>query len=367
MKWAALLAALAVASTALVVQDDEVARLRAELEAVRAELASTRAELEQLQRRRAEREIEWLEYNRGLALLDLDRWVPPFPIDPEYEPSTVDPGDGPGEVALSPEEELELQLAERAEAILLTLRTMLRVEEVTGLDLLEVGRVAPGGVGPVVFRLLDGRGRLTGGLTAEHLRLEASVTARTLTLVLENGFESHGGERTPFRGGIRRIVVPYVDPRPYVEALPELFPAGQDRRLLDDGGWPLARVRTDLNALLRGATGGGWWRLRHLDGVRAGVLVGVHLEAYDAEGRLERRLFADAMELALDGDAVRIELTDGVVVRGASRTPFQGGVYRIYLPRADVAAWTAAELPGLSGGAGGSPAEGDGPASGGDR
>ena len=323
---------------------DEIARLKAELAAERAEVARLSSALDRANERRSERELEWYEYNQAVALFDLDRFIPLFAIDPEYAPATVEPA-----AALTATEELEQALAERAGEIRISLRHLLRIEEIRGLDLLEVGLLGRGAVGPVIFRLLDDRGRLAGGLSAERLRLEASVAGHTVTLVLENGFESRGGERVPFRGGARRIALPYVDPRPWMDSCPELFPVGKIDALVDDGRWRRERVKSELNRLLRETAGNaGYWRLRHLDGVLGGELTGVHVESFAASGRLERRLFADRMTIARDGGAIRLRLEDGVILRAGERSAFIDGTYRIYLPGARAEEWEAAKLPGLS-------------------
>ena len=85
------------------------------------------------------------------------------------------------------------------------MRGLFLAEGVHGLDPLELGRVEGGSIGPVVFRLLDADGRLTGSLAAASMRLEASYAARSVTLVLSDGHESRGGERHPFTNGERRI------------------------------------------------------------------------------------------------------------------------------------------------------------------
>lgn len=331
-------------------QDDEaeIARLRAALEraeqACGEQLADLQAQLDAVNERRSEREFAWYQYNRALALLDLDERVPPFEVDPEFEPATVDPGDGWED----PKDTLASSLAERAREIKISLRHFLLVEEIRGIDLLEVGSLDRGAVGPVVFRLLDDRGRLAGGLTAERLRLEASRAGHTVTLVLENGFESRGGERVPFASGVRRIVLPYVDPEPWIGSFPELFPPAKLAPPVDDTLWNRSDVQAELNRLLRESGTGGFYRLRRMDGILAGALNGVQIEAFGAGGGLERRLFADRLTIAAEGTSIRLTLTDGVVIRGGERRPFVDGSYRIYLPGADVDAWRAAGLPGLS-------------------
>jgi hypothetical protein len=329
----------------------EVRRLKDALaaadEACAQELEELEHALRQAHARRAERELAWYEYNRVIAELSLDDRVPQFDVDPDYAPADEDAADPE-----SPASELARQLARRADDIQLGLRHLLMIEEIRGFDLLEVGTLHAGGIGPAVFRLLDDRGRLAGGLSAERLRLEGSRSGHTVTLVLENGFESRGGERIPFDGGVRRVVLPYVDPEPWIEAAPELFPANQVVPPLDDGRFDLARLERTLNPLLREAgdrTGGGTWRLTRVEGVLGDTLQLVQLEARDPGGRLERRVFADRMTIAREGAGVRLTLRDGVIVRASARTPFVDGVFHVFLPRADGARWEAAGLPGLAG------------------
>lgn len=326
----------------------ENASLRAQLgggaEACAEQLEQLRSQLEAAHRSRAEREYAWFEYNRALALLELDDRVPTFTIDPDYEPKTVEspPGESPAEI-------LAREMVRRAGEIETSLKQFLLVEEIRGIDLLELGSLDRGAVGPVVFRLLDDRGRLAGGLSAERMRLEASRAGHTVTLVLENGYESRGGERMPFESGVRRIVLPYVDPQPWIDSFPELFPLDKVRPPLDDGRWDRARVKREVNTLMREAAGGGaYHRLSRVEGILGDTLQLVQLEAYNATGGLERRLFADRMDINSEAGGVRITLTDGVIVRAGTRRPFVGGRHSIYLPGADGRAWEAARIPGLA-------------------
>ena len=199
-----------------------------------------------------------------------------------------------------------------------------------------------------MFRVLDERGRLTGSLNAARLRLEASLAARTLTLVLEEGFESQGGERVPFEGGARRITLSDVDPEAWFEDFPELFEGAGTGRSDDDGRWRLADVRRELNRLFALDTHAGWYRLHSLGGVRDARLNQVLLEELEPEGRVRRRYFADSLELALEDASLVLTLKDGAIVRGAEKQPFKDGVYRLVLPGIAPEAWRAAALPGLS-------------------
>lgn len=328
-----------------------VAELEAEREALLAALEASADELAGERARRLEREEEWLLFTRAVSELEVasDGALPAFgPHLPEVE---APPPERPDPALMSPGERARV---ERAAAVLTSLRALLFQSGVHSLDLLELGRVNDGWCGPVVFRSLDERGRLAGSLFAERLRLQASRAGRTLTLILEDGHESHGGVRTPFGAldageGPRawRITLADVDPDPWLEALPELFVDSPPEELLDDGGWDLDYVRAKLNQLLREDTQTAWFRLRRLGGVREGVLRDVHLEQLDGEGRVHSRLFADRLLLAPATSGVVLVLEDGVRMRGDEKTPFLDGRQRLFLPRARRALWQEAGLPGF--------------------
>jgi len=341
--------------------EPEVARLRAELEAERAaraaledgsahrrleaEVARLRSELADSEDRRIAREKEWLAYTRAVSALELEslpddlEFVPDLPSEPEPEA-------GPGDE--------DLARIEREGAIHRTLRALLAVEEVRGLDLLETGALGDGWVGPVVFRLLDASGRLAGSIWAERLRLEGSRAARTLTLVLEDGYETRGGVRTDFalrkpgEPTQRRIVLPQVDPIDWAGALPELFGGLRLDEPVDDGRWNHSLVRGTLNELLRRHAAGGWYRLKAFDGVMNGVFRQVHVEHLDGDGRIERHLFADRMTIEKRERGVMLLLEDGAQVRGEEKAAFLEGRFPIYLPLARVEDWEQAGIPGLS-------------------
>jgi hypothetical protein len=326
---------------------------------LRRQIAELEAELERETAKRIAREEEWLRYTRAVAALELRSMPEELRFQPDLPPEAL------LEAARAPEPEPsaeEQALAERSAEIARALRALLAIEEVRGLDLLEAGRLGEGWIGPVVFRLLDDRGRLAGGLYAERLRLEGSRAARTLTLVLEDGYETRAGERSPFARasapepangpapgrGVRRIALPRVDPQPWLEDLGELFATTRLDQPVDDGLWNLTYVRGTLNQLLREDPSAGWWRLRALDGVLAGVLRGVHLEGFAPDGQLERHLFADRMQVLRADKGLLLLLEDGAQMRGDEKAAFLDGRFRIFLPRADAGAWEAAGVPGLA-------------------
>lgn len=345
---------------------DESARLREELDSARARIAALEVDLKAAAAERIEREQEWLRYSKALTQLAsaTEKPVATFqPIaDAQAEPAPAETAEGPKEPeAASGEPERTAEeaaaAAKRDREIEISLRSLLAVEQVTSYEILETGTLsAEGFTGPVVLRALDERGHPVGTLAADRLSLEGSRAARTLTIVLENGYEKRGGETWAFegpgtepgRGGIRRIELPEVDPSPWIAPLAELFRPEDQAPPADDGAWDLGAVRASLNLLLREDVTGGWWRLAGLGGVQAGVFRDVQVDQLDASGKLERKLFADRMEITEQENGVKIELTDGAQLRGATKAPFLDGRYRIFLPRASIEAWKRAGIPGLS-------------------
>lgn len=313
------------------------------VESLEDEVARLRAELDRERERRGERELAFQAFQKQLA--DLEGLRDRLLGKPEVAQALAE---------LTPEERAAAESAAAARAraaeIGLALSVRMKLEGLRGLDLLESGAFLPGppgAIGPVVFRVLDERGRLTGSLNAARLRLEASLAARTLTLVLEDGFESRAGERVPFLEGVRRITLVDVDAEAWLDDFPELFEGPEAGRVDDDGRWRLADVRRELNRLFALDTSERWYRLHSLGGVRDTRLNQVQLEELEPSGRVRRRYFADSLELALEDASLVVTLKNGAIVRGDEKQPFQDGVYRLVLPGVALEAWRAAALPGL--------------------
>jgi hypothetical protein len=336
---------------------EEVARLREQLVGVQAERAELEAQLRDVRQRlvesdsaRLKREEEFLDYTQMITSL-VPKEAPPevlIALTGEVPESSL-PKEDPLVVA-----ERASRKA-RADELALGLRSMMRIEQFDSLDLLEIGTLGDGWVGPVVFRLLDEHGRPVGSLSADRLRLEGSRAGWTLTFVLEAGYERRGGERIPFegtlpgeeRGGTRRIVLSHSDPDPWFEAAPELFSGQPPAPMEDDGLWHRALVHRRMNELLALDAAEGSYRLSRLGGVVDDVLRDVEVEQLGPEGYLVQRLVADRLEVTLGERGVVLVLRDGVVLKGASQHAFLEGRYRIFLPRADQAGWREAGLPGL--------------------
>lgn len=355
----------------------EIASLRGELEHAGIRQRELQQELSRAREERVARENEWLAYTRSISQLDELAKLAQVRFQPQVEPSAA-PALAPatlerasGDAVAKPDtgarDARDLEIAR-------TLRALFFSEQISGLDLLECGHLQDGAIGPVVLRTLDDRGVPLGSLCAERMKLEASLSARTLTLILEEGYERRGSERTPFavppdallvpapatdseakpdtsaaqRRGERRIVLAYVDPQPWIDALPELF-RNVDRHLAhDDGHWDRMGVVLALNRLLRIDAAAGVWRIVSLGGVDAGVLREVQIDQLDREGRLEKKLFADRLTIQEQKNGVVLLLEDGAQLRGDVKTPFLDGRYRIFLPRADLTEWRAANVPGIA-------------------
>lgn len=329
---------------------------------LQAALLVEKARVQELQQARVAREEEILRFTTLVSGLPLPTQVrsnlgletqpvEPLEAEPAPEPLAPDP-------ALL-----------RAEEVKLALRTLLTLEGLYALDLLEVGELHPpvsasegldeagqpveiaaqaGWVGPVLFRLLDPLGRLDGSLHAARLHLEGSRASRTLHVILREGYESHQGQRMPFEGGERRISLPLVDPEPWIDRLPELFSPRELQPENDDGRWDLGALRLEMNSLLGQGSQAGWYRIHGFGGVMQEEFVEVQLQEFDSRGHLRRRLFADRMRLRLDASGVSLELIGGASADADGMHPFRDGRHSIFLPAADEAEWRTHRLPGLA-------------------
>lgn len=255
----------------------------------------------------------------------------------------------------SPPSAEELARAARSQELFQKLGTLLTTERVDSLDLLEAGSLGDGWIGPVVFRILDVSGRPIGSLSADRLHLEGSRAGRTLTIVLEDGYERRGGERIPFensaegaeRGGVRRIFLKQTNPGPWFDILPELFGPNALSPVVDDGRWHSMMVHRRLNQLLGNDVELGYYRLSAMGGVMEDELRDVEIEHLDRSGHLIQRLFADRLSISLEQKGVLLLLRDGIQMKGGHKYDFLGGRYRIFLPDANQLEWKAAGLPGL--------------------
>lgn len=318
-----------------------------ELEELRIRFADLQQALTECEEERLQREKEWLGYTRAIAGLSR----PTVPETVSFQ--SVLEGE---EKAIAEERAVELAALEaRGREVFLALRSLFAAEGIEGYDLLRTGFVQDGATGPVVLRILDGMRRPVGSLTADRLRLEASEASHTLTLVFESGYERRGGLRIPFEGGnlndlsggVRRIVLPNVNPKPWMEAMPELFEREKLELPVDDGLWEVDKTRRRLNDLLREDTTHGNYQLHSTSGIVDGRFREVHVEERDRDDRVIRRLFADFMRLEVLGSGIRLTLESGAQVRGEEKLPFLGGRYRIFLPNARLDGWCDGTLPGL--------------------
>ena len=309
------------------------------------QIEALRGELRIMEERRLKREREWLSWTKAMSSLAPAGIVevPDFEIELSPEELGTLATDAPAVEA--PRDEALLQ---RSDEIERSLRTLLRLEWVDGLALLEAGVLSDEGwTGPCVFRLIDQDRRAIGSVSAERLHLEGSLAGRTLTLVLSEGYERRAGELLPFvgteegerRGGERRIVLVHTDPRPWMEAMPELF----RERVIDSKematGRTAAELQRSLNMLLAEDAAGGRWRLNSFEGVTEAGLTGVNFIDLDPNGGVKRHLFADLLRVERRERGVVLVMTDGVQMRGGRKTPFLEGRYRIFLPTARQEGW----------------------------
>ena len=202
------------------------------------------------------------------------------------------------------------------------------------------------GTGPVVLRLFDHRGVLSGSIVADRLHLEASRSGHSVTLVLTDGHSRVDDRRLPFDGGVYRIPLRHVDPVPFIEACGPLFDPERTQRVVDDGRWSRPALLLTLNRLLEASDRTGRYRLTWLGGVVGDEFREVELTVRDAAGRETERLIADRLVVELHGDHARLVLRDGLALAGdGARAPFRDGRRSIVLVDSDPRAYASAHLP----------------------
>ncbi len=343
----------------------ELERLRARENELLARISALEDQLRAERARSLQRQEEWVAFTRLLQGFE----IPSLPEPPEFVAEALVVPRDPAAEAL---ERAEAARRWRGAQVAASLRTLLTAESVRGVDLLEVGLIheyqGRSWTGPVIARLLDERGRMVGMMKAARLRLEVSRSSRSVTIILEDGYESRAGVRRPFEGGVavpsegetlsearggrQRIYLGAVDPEPWIEALPELVDPVLLARATDDGLWDLDDLRVQIVRLLHEAAQAGdpRWRLVGLGGVRGSELRDVQFAEVDAvTGRAERRVFADSARIRIrPSGGVELQFEGGSVRRGTRVAPFLAGKYRIVLPRARAEDWREASLPGLA-------------------
>ncbi len=336
--------------------EGEVVRLQAQVEDLRSRLVQAESALQAETERRLAREKEWLEYTSGIAKMEsLAQGLPKFAVDPAVQPK---PEPSTSETNKTEPDKIETNAVSPSQAdvtaVTRRLRTLLSAEQVAGVDVMELGNVQADHVGPVVLRILDANGRLLSVLAADRLRLECSRAGRSVTLVLEHGYERRNGEKLAFtggavdadgRGGVRTIVIPDCDPRPWLEGLPFLFRPEALEPVPHDGSISVESLRAALNVKLREDQLIGHWRVDGIGGVQRSVLYEVAFSQLDEKGNVVRTLVADKATFAALSKGVEVLLEGGAQVKVDSTVPFLDGRYRLVLPRADAEAWRAARIP----------------------
>ena len=340
--------------------------------ALMARVRSLELELAQEQALRFQREQEWFEFTKLLTLLPEER-RPDLPEFLESGKSKLGSASGATDPGASEPDPVELRAVRRAQELKTSLRAYLRAEGARGLDILEVGALIDGGIGPIVARQLDSNGRLLATLVADRLRLEKSDSGYTVTVVLEGGYERRGGQVWPFpvangkgvsapvametvaglatqqelRVGVLRIPLAGVNPAPWIEVMPELFRSEDLIRLVDDGSTNLIALRFSFNKLLENRKQGARWRLVTLGGIVEREWRDVHMAELNLQSQVVRRLFTDRLNLRVEGNNVIFEMKDGAQERNGVRTPFLAGRYSLVFPGADIPAWQSVGIPGL--------------------
>ncbi|MEW6743747.1 MAG: hypothetical protein AB1486_13405 [Planctomycetota bacterium] len=215
----------------------------------------------------------------------------------------------------------------------------------TTYRLLHVDAVRDRTLAGTVWSLCNERGTAIGGVRAERCRVDFDPVARTALFVLEEGYVSKAGERSPFTGGKLGFVVAGVEP--------ERWLSGALRDLADLGGGPIspaaskqpvvlddeskARVVESLRELLRPEG----YDVVHVGRIEGGVLVGVRFERADPSGHGTKAIEARRCRIfrVLPSDYIELSFQEGHIEDRGGERPFVGDAYRVPLPGLDTRLW----------------------------
>ncbi len=340
-----------------------VGRLRAELQLAeirnvheRARAGSLAAELRRVSERSYAREWELLQRQQLLVSNGADGGLAAGLAQILGDLTEAEAAE-PEAPAVAPEPTPLAGALQRGTELRRTFNGLLRTEGVGGLELLEAGvpwaldprrdEAEAFGTGPVVFRRLDRSGGLIGGLAAERLTLEESLSGRTLSLVLHRPEERIRGQVLELDQDPLRIDLDAIDSEAFRKLCPELFALKSETRLLRRPFTNRAAMQVRFQALLALSRSGARYELQSVGGRDDEAWLDVRFLARDSQGRADRHLLADRMLLGLRDGLVVLELLDGATLIDGQSVPFMNGRMRIVLADADSDAWIDAGLPGF--------------------
>jgi hypothetical protein len=210
-------------------------------------------------------------------------------------------------------------------------------------------------------------------------RVEFALHRMTANLVLRfhEGYRTASGVRVPLPAEGLRLDLDGVNADAWIAHFPELAETGAELAAAPAAGAdaasgallqpaaapalpaadrpgasraPAAGVREIQRALdgflaKRGSFS--YYRLNALGGVEGTVLQLVQINWHDNSGRLVKTIEADSMLVRLHekNASVELELHNGAFLDNDVKHPFSDDVFRLHLPRQDLAAWRASGIP----------------------
>jgi hypothetical protein len=202
-------------------------------------------------------------------------------------------------------------------------------------------------------------GLLAAAIRADRAEFELHHMTANLVVRLFDGSRAAGGGRVALPAEGLRLDLAAINARAWLEHFPELSesraavaPAAASARA-DEVKQPAAAgasvrdIRIALDELISQRGAFHYYHLGALGGVDGTVLKLVQINWHDNAGRLVKTIEADTLVVRLHpkGNSVELELRNGAFLGEEGRSPFSSDMFRLYLPRQDLAAWRASGVP----------------------
>lgn len=203
-------------------------------------------------------------------------------------------------------------------------------------------------------------GQLDGLIRADRAEFELHHMTGNLVLRFFDGYRTGGAGRIALPADGLRLDLADVNAPAWLEHFPELSDLGgvvaapaaagssaEEVKEPAAAGASVREIRNALDALISQRGSFHYYKLNALGGVNGTVLQLVQINWHDNAGRLVKTIEADTMVVRLHpkGNSVELELRNGAFLSEEGKSPFSSDLFRLYLPRQDLAAWRASGVP----------------------
>ncbi len=233
----------------------------------------------------------------------------------------------------------------------------------------------------VVLLEWNAEGQVAAVIRAARVEFELHRMTANLVLRFHEGYRTASGVRVPLPAEGLRLDLDGVNADAWISHFPELAETGAElaaappaapatgadaaARALPQPAAPPAQpeaarpgaprapavgvkeIQRALDGFLAKRGSFSYYRLNALGGVEGAVLKLVQINWHDNSGRLVKTIEADSMVVRLHekNASVELELHNGAFLDNDVKHPFSDDVFRLHLPRQDLAAWRASGIP----------------------